>query len=67
MYRRLGLTDLGPILSCGRDGAMIEGFNPDIAFQRTQTIMEDGSHCDFRYSSRESPTGENSLANSHER
>jgi hypothetical protein len=49
MYHRLGLADLGPILSCGRDGAMIEGFNPDIALTRTQTIMEGAPHCDFRY------------------
>src|SRR4051794_218666 len=37
MYRRLGLADLGPLLSCARDGEMIAGFNPAIAFQRTQT------------------------------
>jgi L-2-amino-thiazoline-4-carboxylic acid hydrolase len=49
MYHRLELADLGPILSCGRDGAMIEGFNPEIAFTRTQTIMEGAPHCDFRY------------------
>jgi L-2-amino-thiazoline-4-carboxylic acid hydrolase len=49
MYHRLGLADLGPILSCGRDGAMIEGFNPEIQFTRKQTIMEGASHCDFRY------------------
>ncbi len=52
MYHRLGLADLGPILSCGRDGAMIEGFNPEIAFTRTQTIMLGATHCDFRYSQR---------------
>jgi hypothetical protein len=49
MYHRLGQADLGPILSCGRDGAMIEGFNPDIAFSRTQTIMEGAPFCNFRY------------------
>lgn len=49
MYHRLGLADLGPILSCNRDGRMIEGFNPGIAFTRTQTIMEGATHCDFRY------------------
>jgi L-2-amino-thiazoline-4-carboxylic acid hydrolase len=49
MYRRLGLEDLGALLSCNRDGSMIAGFNPDIRFQRTQTIMEGASHCDFRY------------------
>jgi hypothetical protein len=49
MYRRLGLADLGPILSCSRDGTMIEGFNPGIAFERTQTLMDGATHCDFRY------------------
>jgi hypothetical protein len=49
MYQRLGLADLGPLLSCNRDGAMIEGFNPAIAFTRTQTIMQGATHCDFRY------------------
>jgi hypothetical protein len=57
MYRRLGLTDLGPILSCGRDGAMIEGFNPAVEFTRTQTIMEGATHCDFRYRKPRSPGG----------
>jgi hypothetical protein len=49
MYRRLGLVELGPILSCNRDGSMVEGFNPEIAFKRTQTLMEGAGHCDFRY------------------
>ena len=49
VLRRLGLEDLGPILSCGRDGAMIEGFNPAIDFRRTQTLMEGAAYCDFRY------------------
>lgn len=56
MYRRLGLEDLGPILSCGRDGAMIEGFNPAVEFRRTRTLMEGATHCDFRYRNT-SPTG----------
>jgi hypothetical protein len=49
MYRALGLEELGAILSCGRDAAMIEGFNPDIAFRRTQTLLGGATHCDFRY------------------
>lgn len=49
MYHRLGLSDLGPILSCGRDGEMIEGFNPEIEFSRTQTIMHGAGYCNFRY------------------
>jgi hypothetical protein len=49
MYRRLGLAELGALLSCNRDGAMIEGFNPALEFRRSQTIMEGAPHCDFRY------------------
>jgi hypothetical protein len=49
MYARLGLADLGALLSCARDATMIDGFNPDIAFTRTQTIMGGASHCSFRY------------------
>ena len=49
MYRALGIPELGAVLSCNRDGALIEGFNPDVHFSRTQTIMGGASHCDFRY------------------
>ena len=49
MYKELGLADLGFTLSCGRDYAMVEGFNPKIKLERTQTIMEGSDHCDFRY------------------
>ena len=49
MYRALGLADLGGSLSCQRDYALAEGFNPSIQLIRTQTIMEGASHCDFRF------------------
>jgi predicted hydrocarbon binding protein len=49
MYKELGVPELGNLLSCGRDKALIEGFNPKIKFTRTQTIMEGASYCDFRY------------------
>ena len=49
MYKELGLADLGAALSCNRDGTMVEGFNPDIEFTRTQTIMGGADHCDFVY------------------
>ena len=50
MYKSLGLAELGFVLSCGRDGKMFGGFNRDIRFERTQTIMEGAEHCDFRLS-----------------
>ena len=49
MYRSLGIPELGALFSCDRDGTMVEGFNADITFERTQTIMGGASHCDFRY------------------
>ncbi|MFC1732615.1 L-2-amino-thiazoline-4-carboxylic acid hydrolase [candidate division KSB1 bacterium] len=49
MYKELGMEKLGVILSCGRDFALMEGFNPSIKLTRTQTIMEGAPYCDFRY------------------
>lgn len=49
MYRALGLAELGATLSCNRDAALIEGFNPTVELTRTQTIMQGAPHCDFRY------------------
>jgi hypothetical protein len=49
MYRALGLADLGASLSCQRDFALSEGFNPVIQLTRTQTLMEGAAYCDFRF------------------
>ena len=50
MYKELGLEELGFVFSCGRDGKMFGGFNPNIKFERTQTIMQGAAYCDFRLS-----------------
>ena len=50
MYKDLGIPELGCLLSCSRDYALIEGFNSEIELVRTQTIMEGAPYCDFRYS-----------------
>ncbi|MGE0463235.1 MAG: L-2-amino-thiazoline-4-carboxylic acid hydrolase [Vicinamibacterales bacterium] len=52
MYRALGIPELGAVLSCNRDAALIEGFNPDVTLTRTQTIMQGAPCCDFRYARR---------------
>ncbi len=49
MYQALGIPELGAVLSCNRDFALIEGFNPDATLERTQTIMKGADRCDFRY------------------
>jgi hypothetical protein len=54
-YRAMGLGEIGDILSCNRDGAFCEGYDPRIKLTRTQTIMRGASHCDFRYRSGPEP------------
>jgi hypothetical protein len=54
-YRAMGLGEIGDILSCNRDGAFCEGYDPRIKLTRTQTIMGGASHCDFRYRSSPKP------------
>ena len=49
MYKALGIPELGAMLSCERDGSLMDGFNADIEFSRSQTIMGGASHCDFLY------------------
>jgi predicted ArsR family transcriptional regulator len=56
LYRALGVPELGALLSCNRDYALIEGFNPTVELTRTQTIMQGASHCDFRYRLRRQDT-----------
>ncbi|MGE3857366.1 MAG: L-2-amino-thiazoline-4-carboxylic acid hydrolase [Dehalococcoidia bacterium] len=49
MYRRMGAEDLGFILSCSRDFALSEGYSDALHLERTQTIMQGATYCDFRY------------------
>lgn len=49
MYRALGIEDLGKVLSCNRDYAMVEGFNEDATLTRDKTILTGSSCCTFRY------------------
>ncbi len=49
MYKMMGLAEIGHLLSCGRDGTFCTGYDERIELERTQTIMQGASHCDFRY------------------
>lgn len=49
MYRELGIPELGAILSCNRDGALIEGFDPAATLTRDATILGGAPRCTFRY------------------
>jgi len=48
LYDRLGLKEYGYCLSCNRDEALIQAFNPGMKLFRTQTIMQGAAICDFR-------------------
>lgn len=49
MYNALGVNDLGAILSCNRDAALIKGFNKNASLDRKDTIMSGNNCCTFRY------------------
>ena len=49
LYEKLGILELGTSLSCARDFALINGFNPNITLRRTKTLMQGADCCDFRY------------------
>ena len=48
LYKEMGASDLGLILSCARDFALARGISHGLEFNRIQTIMEGASYCDFR-------------------
>ncbi len=47
MYERLGIREFGYLLSCCRDFAFLDGFNPEIELTRTKTVMQGDNVCDF--------------------
>ena len=48
-YKKMGLGEIGGLLSCNRDGAFCEGYDERLKLKRTQTIMEGAEYCDFRF------------------
>ena len=48
-YKELGLADLGGLIHCSRDHAMIDGFSDGLELTRRRTIMAGDSCCDFRF------------------
>ena len=47
---RLEFAETRAIDDSRDDFALVEGFNPKIKLERTQTLMEGADHCDFRHS-----------------
>jgi hypothetical protein len=48
-YRDMGVAGLGCLLSCDRDEPFLKGFSDGITLERSRTIMEGESFCDFVY------------------
>ena len=52
-FRELGEPELGFALLCSFDNTVADEVGKgDVEFKRTQTIMQGGDHCDFRYALR---------------
>ena len=49
LYEELGCRDIGELFSCDRDFSFARGFDNEIEFTRTKTLMSHGSCCDFCY------------------
>lgn len=49
LYEELGMGDLTEVLSCGRDWAFLEGFNPELELHRDQTLAAGDGVCNFCY------------------
>jgi UDP-N-acetylmuramyl pentapeptide synthase len=49
MYEQLDIKELGSLLSCCRDFAFMDGFNPELKLVRTKAIMDGDDICDFCY------------------
>jgi len=48
-FNRLGATDIG-LWFCESDEPALKGFNPDLRFKRTKTLMEGDETCDHQFS-----------------
>ena len=51
MYDKMGIKDLGILLSCNRDYNFSIGFDKNLKLERNKTIMEGHKCCTFRYQS----------------
>ncbi|PKO14597.1 MAG: hypothetical protein CVU39_14060 [Chloroflexi bacterium HGW-Chloroflexi-10] len=49
LYRNLGGADWGYRLYCAVDEDLVKGFNSQIGFKRTKTLMEGDEYCDHFY------------------
>lgn len=56
-FKELGEPELGFLLVCSADFHLAEGYG-DVKLERTQTIMQGASHCDFRYRLERENSGE---------
>lgn len=52
-YKAMGLSKIGHLLSCNRDGSFCEGYDPRLKLERKQTIMAGAPCCTFRYEMRD--------------
>lgn len=47
MYEKLGIREMGSMLSCNRDECFFRGINSKFKFSRTKTLMNGDDYCNF--------------------
>ena len=50
MYKKIGKEEYGLLFHCITDPYIVKGFNPEIEFRRTKTLMGGDDCCDHYYS-----------------
>jgi hypothetical protein len=48
-YRSIGQSELGLIFQCSEDPHIVAGYNPNMKFRRTKTLMAGDEMCDHSY------------------
>jgi hypothetical protein len=48
-FRALDEPELGALLTCEADIHEVEAVGSGVTFERSQTLMQGGGYCDFRY------------------
>ncbi len=49
-YLSIGKSNMGKIFHCSEDPHMVSGFNPELKFGRTKTLMDKDNCCNHYYS-----------------
>ncbi|MGE0484606.1 MAG: L-2-amino-thiazoline-4-carboxylic acid hydrolase [Gammaproteobacteria bacterium] len=56
-FQALGETEFGAMITCEMDPPMTAGIGDALELQRSQTLLKGGTHCDFRWRTKDGDAG----------